>query len=322
MKKKVLVTGGAGFIGSNLSKKLLDTNHIVYCLDNLSVGTLQNIKGCLENNNFSFIKGDVRDERVVKNLIIKSDIVFHLAAVVGVSIVVNNPLENISVNIEGTRNIAYTAQKYRKKVVFASSSEVYGKNSQIPLNEDTSPSIFGPTNVTLWAYGLSKSISEHLLLGLSEKGLPISIVRYFNCYGPNGTNNSYTNVVPKFIKQAIDNNPITVYGDGKQTRCFCYVDDTVRGTLLAAENESNGIYNIGSNKEITINKLAALIRNVTSSKSPIIHIPEYNVFKRRFESSPRRVPDIRKSKRILHFSSKIDLKEGLLKTVSWMKANT
>jgi UDP-glucose 4-epimerase len=317
--KKALVTGGAGFIGSNLCEKLLYKGYFVYCLDDLSVGSLKNIRNCFANKNFSFTKGDVRTKWVVQSIIKKVDVVFHLAAIVGVSIVVNNPLEDISVNVEGTKNIAYTAQKYHKKVVFASSSEVYGKNPEAPLNEDSSSSIFGPSNVTLWAYGLSKSISEHLLFGLSEKGLPFSIVRYFNCYGPKGTNKSYANVIPKFITQALQNNEITIYGNGDQTRCFCYVDDTVRGTILAAENKDNDVFNIGSNKEITIKELALLIIKLTKSKSHIKYIPENSIFKCKFESSPRRIPDIIKSKNVLGFSPKIDLEKGLLKTINWMK---
>lgn len=318
--QKVLVTGGAGFIGSHLCEELIKRKNKVICLDNLSVGSLTNLESISNNKNFEFVKGDVRNQELVERLISRVNIIYHLAAVVGVSVVVENPIEDISVNFGGLKTLTEAAYKAgKKKVIFTSSSEVYGKNTNIPLSEDKTDSLFGPTSITLWAYGLSKAIGEHYLLGYAEKGLPVSIVRYFNSYGPRSINSIYANVVPKFIRQALSGKDITVYSDGKQTRTFCYVSDTVEGTIKAAENNSNQIFNIGSDKEIAIKKLAQMIKKISKSKSKIVYVPESKVFKRRFESTRRRVPDLTKAKKILHFTPRISLEKGLEETINWMK---
>lgn len=320
MAEKVLVTGGAGFIGSHLCERLVKTNHRVISFDNLSVGSLRNLNSIIKNRNFKFLKGDVRDQKLVENLVSQVDIVYHLAAVVGVSVVVENPIEDISVNFGGLKTVVEAAYKFgKKKVIFTSSSEVYGKNTKIPLSEDKSDSIFGPTTVTLWAYGLGKALGEHLLLGYAEKGLPISIARYFNSFGPRSENNIYANVIPKFIRQAISGKDITVYSDGKQIRTFCYITDTIEGTIRAAKNNSNEIFNIGSDKGIAIKRLAQIIKKLANSKSKIVYITEKKIFKRKFESTRRRVPDLGKAKRVLDFKPKISLEEGLTETISWMR---
>lgn len=320
--KKALVTGGAGFIGSHLCEELLDKDYKVFCLDNLYTGSKENIRDFLKNPNFIFVKGDVRNEKILSDLIKQIDIVYHLAAIVGVEEVIRNPIENISVNIEGTKILAESAFKFKKKIVFTSSSEVYGKNTQVLLKEDVSESIFGTTMVNRWAYGMSKAIGEHILFGYAEKGLKMSIVRYFNSYGPRCINQKYSNVIPKFIKQALNNKDLTVYGKGNQTRCFCYIKDTVEGTILAGEkrNALSQVINIGSNKEIKIKDLAKLIISLTKSDSKIKYVDEDRVFDKKFESSKRRVPSLTKAKKLLGFKPKGSLGEGLHETIGWFKA--
>lgn len=317
---RVLITGGAGFIGSHLCESLIKKGYRVICLDNLFSGSLDNIQTLLQNPNFKFVKEDVRNKGVVSDLVKKVDVIYHLAAVVGVSMVVNYPLEDISVNIEGTSNLAKAAfNNGKKKVIFTSSSEVYGKNASIPLKEDSTASIFGPTTVTRWAYGMTKSIGEHILLGYAENGLPATILRYFNTYGPRGINKKYANVIPQFINQALAGEDITIYGNGKQTRSFTYISDCVRATVAADENSVNEIINIGSDRQTSIKRLALLIKKITASKSKITYIPKEKVFKKKFEDPQIRRPSIEKAKELLGFTPKYTLKQGLRKTVKWTR---
>src|SRR5258708_2124443 len=319
MRKRVLVTGGAGFIGSHLCEELLKKNYSVTDLDNLFTGSLENLKFAQKSKYFKFINGDVRNKALVSKLTKQNDIIYHLAAIVGVKVVVENPLENISVNVDGTMNVAECAFKNgKKKVIYTSSSEVYGKNTQIPLNEDESLSIFGSTKVNRWAYGLAKALGEHILFAYGEKGLPFTVVRYFNCYGPRGINKKYANVVPEFIKEALLGRDLIVHGKGTATRSFCFVTDTVRGTILAGQKVNN-VVNIGGNKEVTILDLAKRIKKLTKSTSEIVFLNENKVYKKRFESSDRRVPDVKRAKKILGFKQEILLDEGLKKTINWTK---
>ena len=314
-----MVTGGAGFIGSHLCEELLKRGVRVIAFDNLSVGSKDNLRNFLNLKNFELVVSDVRNKKEVFKQVKRADIVYHLAAVVGVSVTVNRPLETISTSVDGLKNVTDAAFSLgKKKVVFTSSSEVYGKNDEVPLTENISQSIFGSTKVTRWAYGVAKSLGEHTLWAYSEKGLPISIVRLFNSYGPRGINSLYANVVPLFIHQALVNKSLTVHGDGKQTRCFCFVEDTVEGILLCANTTVNEVVNIGSNKEISIYSLAKKIIRLTSSKSKIKFIPENIVYKKDYEGVNRRVPSIEKAKR-LGFVPKTNLDEGLKETIAWTK---
>ncbi len=317
--KKILVTGGAGFIGSHLCESLLEKNYKVIALDNLFSGSLDNIKKFSNNKNFKFVKGDVRNKTLLRKLINDVDKIYHLAAIVGVSVVVENPIENINVNIDGIRNVAEIALELNKKVLFTSSSEVYGKNTNTPLKENISESIFGSTSISRWSYGMAKALGEEYLYGLKEKGMKFAIVRYFNCYGPRGINKRYKNVIPKFIEQSLKNEPITIFGSGKETRCYCYVKDTVKGTILAMENINEDVVNIGSNKETSIENLAKKIIDLTKSKSKIIKIEEKKVFKREYESSTKRVPAISKAKKSMAFKPEVTLNEGLKETINWTK---
>ncbi len=317
--KRALVTGGAGFIGSFLCEELLDQKVKVIALDNLFAGSKDNLKNILKNKGFKLVIGDIRDKRLVEEQVKKVDLVYHLAAIVGVSVVVNQPIENISVNIDGTKNIVEAALKHGKKLVFASSSETYGKNTKAPLKEDSSPGIFGSTKISRWAYGHAKALGEHLLFGYKDKGLKFAITRYFNCYGPRGINPHYANVIPKFIHQALSNEPITVHNGGLATRSFCYVTDTVKGTVLAAKKLNNDLVNIGSDKEISILQLAKKIKKLTKSKSKIKPVPEKKIYQAPYESASRRVPDTKKVKRLLGFSPQLSLDNGLIKTIQWTK---
>ena len=320
MTKKALVTGGAGFIGSHLCESLIKKGYRVICMDNLFSGSLDNIQKLLGNPNFEFVNEDVRNKDVIIDLVKKVDIIYHLAAVVGVAMVVNYPLEDISVNIEGTSNVAQAAAKNGKtKVVFTSSSEVYGKNDAVPLKEDSTASIFGPTTITRWAYGLTKSIGEHLLLGYAENGLPVSILRYFNTYGPRGINKKYANVIPQFINQALAGEDITVHGNGKQIRCFTYIADTVRATVAAGEKSNNQVINVGSDRQTSIKRLALLVKKIANSKSKISYIPKDKVFKKKFEDPVVRRPSIEKAKEHLGYIPKHTLERGLKKTVEWTR---
>ncbi len=320
MRKRVLVTGGAGFIGSHLCEELLKKNYSVTALDNLFTGSLENLKFAQKNKYFKFINGDVRNKDLVSKLTKQNDIIYHLAAIVGVKVVVENPLENISVNVDGTMNVAECAFKNgKKKIIYTSSSEVYGKNTQVPLKEDESLSIFGSTKVNRWAYGLAKALGEHILFAYGEKGLPFTVVRYFNCYGPRGINKKYANVIPGFIKETLLGRDLIVHGKGAATRSFCFVTDTVRGTILAGQKVNNDIVNIGGNKEVTILDLAKRIKKLTKSTSKIVFLNENKVYQKRFESSDRRVPDIKRAKKFLGFNQEISLDEGLKKTINWTK---
>lgn len=319
MSQKILVTGGAGFIGSHLCEELIRKGNYVIALDNLFTGTKENLSDFINDERFQFIKGDIRDANLVNSLIKKVDIIYHLAAIVGVDVVVNNPLENIEVNILGIKNIAEAAFKNgKKKVIFASSSEVYGKNDQVPLKEEGSPAIFGSTKITRWSYGQAKSLGEHFLLAYSENGLPFVILRYFNCYGPRGINTKYANVIPKFISQAINNESLTIYGNGKQTRCFCYVSDIVKGTILCEKKLNNEVVNLGTNKETQILSLAKKIIKLGDSKSQFNFIPENKIYKREYEDIKRRVPSIHRAEKV-GFKPKIQMDGGLKKTIIWTK---
>jgi UDP-glucose 4-epimerase len=320
MQKTALVTGGAGFIGSHLCGKLIARDFKVICLDNLSTGCEENLSQLKGNPNFTFIKGDIQNDTDILNPIKKADIIYHLAAIVGVENVIKNPIEDMEVNYEGSKKIIETAFKYgKKKIVFTSSSEVYGKNKNVPLAEDTSDEVFGLTSIPRWIYGHSKALVEHLLFYYSQKGLPMTIVRYFNCYGPRGINNKYANVIPLFIQKALNGEDLPIFSDGNQSRCFCFVDDTVEGTIRAGELALNEVINIGSNDEMSINNLARKIIHLTDSKSGINYVNPENYYGEKFEEALKRTPDIKKAKKLLNWEPAVSLEEGLTKTIDWTK---
>jgi UDP-glucose 4-epimerase len=319
---KVLITGGAGFIGSHLLDRLIEEGDEVYVIDDLSTGKAKNIEHHLGNKRFHFINDSILNEKTTERLISQVEIVYHLAALVGVKYVVEDPLRAILTNVRGTETVLNLAYKYGKKTILASSSEVYGKSTKVPLAEEDDR-ILGPTSVGRWSYSSSKAIDEYIAFAYAEMGLPIVILRYFNSYGPRLDPAGYGSVIARFITQALSGEPITVYGDGKQTRCFTYVEDTVRGTLLASTSkEAEGeVFNIGYDREITILELAEKIKKLTNSPSEIVLVPYDAVYGPNFEDPYRRVPDVSKAERILGFRARVSLEEGLHKTIEWFKEN-
>jgi len=317
---QVLVTGGAGFIGSHLVDRLLEEGHRVTVLDNLSTGRVENIAHHLGDDRFRLVVGSILDEATLEPLVQQADQVYHLAALVGVKRVVDDPLTGILTNIGGTENVLALAYKYWVPVLIASSSEVYGKSADLPFRED-GEIVLGPTTVPRWSYAHSKALDEHLALAYARRGLPVVIVRYFNAYGPRTDPRGYGSVVARFIAQALQGEPITVYDDGQQTRCFTYVADTVRGTILAAQTpQAQGqVFNIGRDQETSILELARLIRRMTGSASEIVYIPYRDAYGPNFEESRRRVPDTRRAREVLGFQANTSLEDGLRATIAWFQ---
>ncbi|MCS7287293.1 MAG: GDP-mannose 4,6-dehydratase [Anaerolineae bacterium] len=320
---RALVTGGAGFIGSHLVDELLARGYEVVVLDDFSQGNEANLAHNFSNPSFRLVRGDVTDAPLVERLVRESDVIYHLAAVVGVYYVLQDPLRTIKVNVLGTELVLEFAHRYRKRVLVASSSEVYGKSRKRLLKERDN-GIFGPPEASRWCYALSKSLDEHMALAYYRLGLEVSVVRYFNAYGPRLDPRGYGSVVARFISQALDGIPITVYGDGSQTRSFTYVSDTVRGTILAATlpQALGKIFNIGNGREISILELARLIKEKAGSQSPIIFVPYDKAYGPDFEEAPRRRPDTSRAEKLLGFKAEVSLEEGLERTIEWFKERT
>ncbi|RLL46921.1 NAD-dependent epimerase/dehydratase family protein [Oceanobacillus piezotolerans] len=315
----ILVTGAAGFIGSHLVEQLLAMGHSIISLDNLSTGKKAYLDSSLSHENHTFVHGSILDRSLLIDLMDSCDAVIHLAAVLGVKNLVNDPLKVIEGNIDGTRNILEIAYAKRIKVVFASTSEIYGKNEKIPYTEE-SDRVLGPTSKNRWCYATAKALDEHLCFAYAEKGLPVTIVRYFNAYGPRAQTSDYGMVIPKFIKLALKGQPITVYGDGTQTRSFTYIDDTIQGTILCIDNKWDGeVFNIGRPEEISINELAEKIKQMCQSNSDIVHIPYEEVYGDKYEDTNQRVPDITKSEQLLQFHPSTSINDGLQQTIEWYK---
>lgn len=313
---RVLVTGGAGFIGSHLVDALVEAAHEVTVLDNLGTGKAANLEDRLDQ--IRFVNGSILDAPLVEAEVERAQLVFHLAAAVGVRHIVDEPLESLLVNTRGTENVLASCFRYWKKVVLASTSEVYGRTSKVPMQEDD-VRVLGPTTVHRWSYSTAKAIDEHLAFAYASSGLPIVIVRYFNSYGPRIDEKGYGTVVANFIRPSLAGDPITVFGDGTQTRCFTYIDDTIRGTLLAAFTpEAQGlVINLGSTRETQIRELAEMIRDAVGSRSPIVYAPYESYYGPGYEDTPRRVPDITRAREILGWEPEIPLEEGLRNTIEW-----
>lgn len=319
---RVLVTGGAGYIGSHLADKLLAQGNEVVVLDNLSLGKRANVEHNFQNPLFSFVEGDVLDGGLTAQLLGQCDVVYHLAAVVGVKHVLDDPLQTMATNVWGTDNVLRAACGANLKVVLASSSEVYGKASVFPLREDADR-LLGPTSVPRWCYAVGKALDEHLALAYHrQRGLPVVLLRYFNSYGPRLDPRGYGSVVAKFIDQALDGRPITVHGDGGQSRCFTYVEDTVKGTVLAGLSAAadGEVLNIAQAEETTIGELARVVRDLTGSSSEIVTVPYASQYGGLFEDTRRRVPAVDKAERILGFRARVALLDGLQRTVDWFRS--
>ncbi len=314
---KVLVTGGAGFIGSHLSEALLQRGDEVWALDDLSTGRLSNLSGFSDHPGFHFVEGNVVEPATVDPLVSTVDQVFHLAAAVGVKYVVENPLRSLLNNIRGAEVVLECADRHRRRVVLFSSSEVYGKGSGRPLREQDDQ-VLGPTSVSRWSYATGKAVDEFLALGYwQEKQLPTVIVRCFNTCGPR-QRGEYGMVIPRFIESALRSEPITVYGNGRQSRCFSYVGDVVRGVLMLADSQetNGGVYNIGTEEEISVLDLAHKIKDLTRSTSPVVLIPYEEVYGSSFEDMNRRVPDLTKIRNCVGYEPLASLDELLRATIA------
>lgn len=312
---KALITGGAGFIGSHLAEELLNNGHQIFLIDDLSTGSIDNIEHLKNHKGFSYTIDTILNAPVLAELIDKCDVVFHMAAAVGVMLIVESPVRTIETNIKGTEAVLMHANKKKKKVIIASTSEVYGKSDQKTFKED-GDLILGPTTKGRWSYACSKAIDEFLALAYwKEKKLPVVITRLFNVVGPRQTGR-YGMVIPRLVKQALQNKPITVFGDGKQSRCFAHVKDAVDAIikLSATEKAIGEVINLGNDKEIPIEELAKKIKEAARSKSEIRYIPYSEAYEEGFEDMRRRVPDLAKIKKLIGYKSKYSL-DNIIKDV-------
>ena len=312
---RVLITGGAGFIGSHLADAYLGRGDEVTILDDLSTGSIHNIEHIKKHPRFHYTIDSVQNYPIVAELVDGCDVVFHLAAAVGVKLIVESPVRTIETNVRGTEVVLAAANKKKKKVLIASTSEVYGLSDQVPFREDGNL-VMGATTKGRWSYACSKAIDEFLAHAYwREKKLPTIVVRLFNTVGPRQTG-QYGMVIPTLVKQALAGRPLTVYGDGKQTRCFGYVGDIVDALvkLMDREEAVGQVFNIGSNEEVSIASLAERIRDLTGSKSEIVFVPYNEAYEEGFEDMPRRVPDISKVSTLVGFTPKTSL-DGILREV-------
>lgn len=317
---KILITGGAGFIGSHLAEHLLSHNNQVIVIDNLSTGRYENIEHLLNNKHFEFVEGNILDVTLVDKLVEKVDHIFHLAAAVGVDLIVKKPLESLTTNIKGSEIVLDGALRYRKKILITSTSEIYGKNVNGPLKEDDDR-ILGSPLKTRWGYSTAKAVDEMLAhIYYKEKKLPTIIVRLFNTVGPRQTG-AYGMVMPRFIEQALKNEPLSVYGSGKQSRCFLHVKDAVSALIKLTEEPKviGEVFNIGSQEEINIEQLAKYIINLTNSSSKIEYIPYAQAYEEGFEDMQRRIPDISKIRKFIGFKPTYTLSEIIKDTIGYLK---
>ena len=313
---RVLITGGAGFIGSHLAERFINDGHTVQILDNLSTGSIENIAHLKDRQGFTCNINSVANEPLLAEMIDRADVVFHLAAAVGVKLIVEQPVHTIETNVHETEVVLKHASKNKKLVFIASTSEVYGKSTDVPFHED-SDVVLGPTIKHRWAYACSKLIDEFLALAYwKEKRLPVIITRLFNTVGPRQTG-QYGMVLPTFVKQALSNQPISVFGDGSQSRSFTYVADVVEALVkLVGEPQAVGqVLNIGSTQEVTIAKLAERVRKLAGSNSPIHYIPYDQAYEVGFEDMPRRVADIAKIRKLVGFEPQVNLDEIINKVI-------
>ena len=318
---RALITGGAGFIGSHLSEALLDRGDEVLVLDDLSTGSIENIAHLKGRRGFEYFIDSVENEPLLAELVDRSDVVFHLAAAVGVKLIVEQPVRTIETNVHGTEVVLKHANKKKKLVVIASTSEVYGKSDDVPFSED-SDLVLGPTPKHRWAYACSKAIDEFLALAYwKERKLPVIIVRFFNTVGPRQTGR-YGMVIPNFVRQALAGEPITVFGDGKQSRSFTHVSDVVAALLrLVGEPAAIGqVVNIGSAEEISIGSLAERVRTLSGSTSTIKYVPYEEAYESGFEDMPRRVPDLTKARKMIGYQPRHTLDDILLHVIDYFRA--
>jgi UDP-glucose 4-epimerase len=317
---RALITGGAGFIGSHLAERLLESGHAADIIDDLSTGAIDNIAHLKGHPQFRYTVDTVTNEPLLAELIDRNDVVFHLAAAVGVKLIVEQPVHTIETNVHGTEVVLKHANKKKKLVVIASTSEVYGKNSDVPFGEDADL-VMGATVKHRWAYACSKAIDEFLALAYwKEKKLPVIIARLFNTVGPRQTGR-YGMVLPTFVRQALAGQPITVFGDGSQSRSFTYVGDVVGALLKLIEAPAavGQVFNIGNAEEISILDLAGKVKAMTGSQSPIVFIPYDKAYESGFEDMPRRVPDIGKIQRTIDYVPQVQLDEIVERVIDYVR---
>ncbi len=309
---KTLITGGAGFIGSHLSERLLKAGQEITVVDNLSTGSLTNIEAFLKEAEFDFVEGDIRDSGLIERLIERCDEIIHLAAAVGVKLIAEAPVHTIETNIGGTEVVLDSANKFGKKILIASSSEVYGKSEAVPFREDDDI-VLGSTTFSRWSYACSKAIDEFLGLAFYHQyGLGVVIARFFNTIGPRQTG-QYGMVVPRFVQRALRNEPVPVYGSGEQSRCFCYVGDVVEAIvgLMSCEEAAGKVYNIGSTEEISIDGLADKIIEMTGSRSIKEFVPYEAAYGRAIDDMMRRVPNLERIRKTIGWEPRTSLEEAL-----------
>ena len=307
---RFLITGGAGFIGSHLAELLLSRGSEVWLLDDLSTGSIENIRHLKQHDNLKYFLDSIENRQLLAELVDEADVILHLAAAVGVRLIVESPVRTIETNVNGTQLVLDAASKKRKLVFIASTSEVYGKNTQVPFRED-GDLVLGPTTNNRWSYAASKALDEFLALSYwKEKKQPVVIGRLFNTVGPRQTGR-YGMVLPNFVSQALAGSPITVYGSGQQSRCFCDVRDAVEAItrLVATESAVGQVVNIGNTEEVTIECLAQMVKQRTHSSSPIVYIPYDQAYEPGFEDMLRRVPSIEKLEDLTGFRPKTALPE-------------
>ncbi len=318
---RVLITGGAGFVGSHLSDLLIEEGHEVFVLDNLSTGSIDNIEHLKAEPRFHYTIDSVTNEPLLAEMIDRCDVVFHLAAAVGVKKIVEEPVQTIENNVHGTEVVLRHANKKKKLVVVASTSEVYGKSTDVPFREDADL-VMGATVKHRWAYACSKAIDEFLALAYwKERKLPVIVIRLFNTVGPRQTG-QYGMVIPNFVRQALAGQPITVFGDGTRQRSFTYVGDVVRGLVaLVREPRAVGeVFNIGNGEEVSIRELAEKVKAKTGSDSPIVTIPYDQAYEAGFEDMPRRVPDITKIGTLVGYAPTVHLDEILDRVIDYFRS--
>jgi UDP-glucose 4-epimerase len=317
---RALVTGGSGFVGSHLVDALVADGHEVTVLDDLSIGRVSNLAH--HGNAVRLVEGTVLDESTVTDLVSGADVVWHLAAVVGVRNIVENLLHSMRVNAFGTEVVLNSCFQLGRKAVIISSSEVNGRGDRLPMHEDDNR-VLGSTKIPRWSYATAKALDEHLALAYAQQGLPVVALRYFNSYGPRMDPRGYGSVVATFLNQALAGEPLTVLGDGTQTRCFTFVEDTARATALAGltAGADGRVVNVGADDEITINELAAIVLEVTGSASPIVHVDPLERYGPDFQDTLRRRPDRTRARDLLGWEPTKTLRDGLAETVKGWEAS-